>query len=94
MAEENDKNEGMAHEKEVAAAVALAVQVTKRDFQLAEIEKRILRLEDELERTKEILASIDTAANRWKGGFLVIVALGAVIGWLISVSSGLRSVFK
>ena len=40
------------------------------------------------------LREIHDAANRWKGGFLVIIALGAVIGWLASIGGSIGKFLK
>lgn len=49
---------------------------------------RLARLEVRVEGIDEWLKSIDAKqdqilaqANRWKGGFMVILALGGLIGW-------------
>lgn len=77
-----------------AAAVAAAVELVKRDFRLDVIEKRLAEIEDWQTRADVKLDEIATAANRWKGGFLVIVALGALIGWIVSFASGVGKFIK
>jgi hypothetical protein len=37
-----------------------------------------------LEEIREELSNIHDMANRWKGGFVVVVALGAFVGWVLS----------
>lgn len=75
-------------------AVAAATEQVKRDFRLDEIERRLSDLEKLQETAQVSLSSIEQAANRWKGGFLVIVALGAIIGWLTSVGGRLAQMVK
>ena len=48
----------------------------------AEIRDRELR--DEIIGLKHELVNIHMLANRWKGGFIMIAALGAVTGWVLS----------
>lgn len=48
-------------------------------------------LEEKLEKNEERLDKFEAMANHWKGGFVVVVALGGLIGW---VSSNLETVMK
>jgi len=63
-------------------------------YQLTSLQRQVDAMEKQHSEMKEEIDGILDAANRWKGGFLVIVALGSVIGWLISVGSNFLRIAK
>ena len=71
-----------------------AVELGRRDFRRDEIEMLTARIEANQEVDRQLLISIKDAANKWKGGFIVVVALGAFITWLISVGAEIGKFFK
>jgi hypothetical protein len=52
-----------------------AVEVT-----LARLEERIKTLSSEVRHVHEEVSDLKAQANRWKGAFWVIMALGGVVG--------------
>lgn len=52
-----------------------AVEVT-----LARLEERIKTLSDEVRHVHEEVSDLKAQANKWKGAFWVIVALGGAVG--------------
>lgn len=62
-----------------------------KDFaELEEIKNEVM-----VEEIKNEVMEIHDMANRWKGGFIVIVALGGVAGWILSnIESVLKLVGK
>ncbi len=55
--------------------MAEAVEVT-----LARLEERISQLSEEVRHVHEEVSDLKATANRWKGAFWVIIALGGVAG--------------
>ena len=49
---------------------------------LARLEERITQLQDEVRHVHEEVSELKAQANRWKGAFWVIIALGGVVGTL------------
>jgi len=49
---------------------------------LARLEERITQLQDEVRHVHEEVSELKAQANRWKGAFWVILALGGVVGTL------------
>ena len=47
---------------------------------LARLEERIKTLSDEVRHVHEEVSDLQAQANRWKGAFWVILALGGVVG--------------
>jgi hypothetical protein len=57
-----------------------AVQV-ERDRELREL---VTDLRKDLEKVIEGVERINSMANRWKGGFIVLTAIGGLIGWVVA----------
>lgn len=49
----------------------------------------ISELAKEVENLRNEISEMKVMANKWKGGFLVLTALGGIIGWLLSSWSSL-----
>lgn len=47
---------------------------------LARLEERIKTLSDEVRHVHEEVSDLKAQANRWKGAFWVILALGGIVG--------------
>jgi len=47
---------------------------------LARLEERIKTLSDEVRHVHEEVSELKAQANRWKGAFWLMVALGGVVG--------------
>lgn len=77
-----------------ASAGATREEILKIGFQLQDICRRLADLENDLKLMKLDIASINAAANKWKGGFLVLVALGGIIAWLSSIGGNVMRVIK
>ena len=54
-----------------------AVEVT-----LARLEERITQLSDEVRHVHQEVSELKATANRWKGAFWVMIALGGIVGTL------------
>lgn len=78
----------------VAKAVAEAVASEKATAYLIVLEARIVKVERDLLAAETTLLGIAKAADRWKGGFILVVAVGAFIGWLTSVGGGIKGLLK
>ena len=73
---------------QLAAAVAVSSEREKNlTNEIAELNKTIADLDKRIE-------SLESSALKTAGGFAVIVAIGATIGWIMSSFSGLMNFFK
>ncbi len=52
-----------------------AVEVT-----LARLEERLTQLQEEVRHVHEEVSELKAQANRWKGAFWVMLAMGGVVG--------------
>lgn len=50
---------------------------------LIRIDERQRSFVDRLEMLETEVKEIRNQANRWKGGFVVILAVGSIVGWLL-----------
>jgi len=64
-------------------AMAEPVEVT-----LARLEERISQLSDEVRHVHEEVSDLKATANRWKGAFWVMLALGGVAGTFANFLAG------
>lgn len=55
---------------------------------LARLEERIKTLSDEVRHVHEEVSDLKATANRWKGAFWVILAMGGLVGWLTHIFIG------
>ena len=60
-----------------------AVEVT-----LARLEERIAQLSDEVRHVHEEVSDLKATANRWKGAFWVMIALGGIVGTVSNLMMG------
>ncbi len=90
MVESNDHAAAIA----TAAAVALALDIERARARLENMEHRLSVLEEARISAERKLFSIEAAANKWRGGFLLVVAMGSVVAWLVSVSSNIVKFIK
>lgn len=63
--------------------MAEAVEVT-----LARLEERIAQLSDEVRHVHEEVSELKATANRWKGAFWVMLALGGIAGTFANFLAG------
>ena len=63
--------------------MAEAVEVT-----LARLEERITQLSDEVRHVHEEVSELKATANRWRGAFWVMLALGGVAGTFANFLAG------
>lgn len=103
MSDSNDTYQTIADAVRKAEALA---ELARRDAQevknrLQEIHyvqqdftRRIDHVEAELSDLHKDFQGMNAIANRWKGGFIVLVALGGVVTWLSSVGGNILKVFK
>ena len=55
---------------------------------LARLEERIKTLSDEVRHVHEEVSDLKATANRWKGAFWVILAMGGIVGWFTHIFLG------
>ena len=55
---------------------------------LARLEERISQLSDEVRHVHEEVSELKATANRWKGAFWVMLALGGVAGTFANFIAG------
>lgn len=55
---------------------------------LARLEERIKTLSSEVRHVHEEVSDLKAQANRWKGAFWVIVAIGGVVGVVANLAMG------
>jgi len=55
----------------------------KVEVTLARLEERVLQLQDEVRHVHREVSDLKAQANRWKGAFWVMLALGGVVGSFI-----------
>ena len=60
----------------------------KVEVTLARLEERVLQLEDEVRHVHAEVSDLKAQANRWKGAFWVMLALGGVVGSLAHLLVG------
>jgi len=58
---------------------------------IARLEERLSHVQDEVRHVHEEVSELKATANRWKGGFWAIIALGGALGWLASFLMGVLS---
>lgn len=63
------------------------------EVQLALLIERVEILQDKVKGLEDEVTSFKTTANRWKGGFLALVSLGSIVGWLLTTWEKLIKVF-
>lgn len=63
--------------------MAEAVEVT-----LARLEERIAQLSDEVRHVHDEVSDLKATANRWKGAFWVMIALGGIVGTVSNLMMG------
>ncbi len=52
----------------------------KLEVTLARLEERIGQLQDEVRHVHEEVSELKAQANRWKGAFWVMLAMGGIVG--------------
>jgi len=62
-------------------------------IQIANLATTIGEMRADISKLSAEIVNVNNMANRWKGGFIVVMAVGAFIGWLISVGAGLTKIF-
>lgn len=62
----------------------LQKMVVRLEERETNIKEQISDLKSELDTIKTHINDIHVMANRWKGGFIVLTALGGIIGWVLS----------
>lgn len=66
------------------------VSLAKISYQLEALDARAQRLEDAQKLMKVEIDQITDAANKWRGGLVVVLALGSIAGWVITFGSNLK----
>lgn len=57
---------------------------------LARIDERQQQLAKELATTKADVEEIKAQAQRWKGAFIVVLAVGGFVGWVLSQTKTIK----
>lgn len=60
----------------------------KLDVAIARLEERIGQLQDEVRHVHKEVSELKAQANRWKGAFWVMVAIGGIVGTAAHVAIG------
>lgn len=60
---------------------------------IAALRVEIGHLRDEVHELRDDVQALKAQANRWKGGFLAIMTLGAIGGWLIGQWTAIKGFF-
>ena len=55
---------------------------------LARLEERIAQLSDEVRHVHNEVSDLKATANRWKGAFWVMIALGGIVGTVSNLMMG------
>ena len=58
------------------------------EITLARLEERIKTLSDEVRHVHQEVSDLKAQANRWKGAFWVMVAIGGIVGWVSHIMIG------
>tara|TARA_R110000822_G_scaffold51009_7_gene132837 strand:- start:499 stop:708 length:210 start_codon:yes stop_codon:yes gene_type:complete len=66
----------------------MAEQRERVEVTLARLEERIAMLSDEVRHVHREVSEIKATANRWKGAFWVIIALGSFAGFFVNALIG------
>ena len=61
--------------------------------QMRQMNEKLVDLKNDVAELQKEISTIYEMANRWKGGFIVVLSLGGFIGWVVSVSGGIRNLF-
>lgn len=64
----------------------LDTQVALLNQRLDQIGEKIGDLETSLSNVQKDIENINNMANRYRGGLLVVLALGGLIGWAVTIS--------
>ena len=57
---------------------------------LARMEERLEALSKDVTEMSGEVKELKAQANRWKGAFWVMLAVGGLAGWLVNILTGLR----
>lgn len=71
-----------------------SVEVARVTFQIDAIAAKVDRIEKVQNEVREELNEVRDQANKWKGAFIVILALGGILGWIASVGSAISKWLK
>ena len=75
-------------------AIEAAVDLVRRDYRLEQLEAKVEQMAAMQREILAKLASIERAATLYKGGFLLIVALGGIVAWVSSVAGNIFRAIK
>ena len=54
--------------------------VEKVEVTLARLEERLTQVQDEVRHVHKEVSELKAQANRWKGAFWVVIAVGGIVG--------------
>ena len=72
----------------------IPVELARIHYEITSLREHLERVEAAQKLKQEKVDRIDAAANRWKGGFAVIIALGLFVGWIASTGGSILKLFK
>lgn len=61
--------------------------------QVRQLNENLKYLKSDMEGLRRDISEVHEMANRWKGGLIVVVGLGGVVGWLLSVGSNISKLW-
>ena len=61
-------------------------QAQRLEVTLAKLEERVESLQEDIKELKTDVTELRATADRWKGGFWVMMALGGVLGVTASIT--------
>ena len=74
-------------------ATLLALDLQKLRFEIEHLQQSVAAVNAGLVAVQTKVEVIRVAADRWKGGVLVIIALGGIITWLANIGPNLGKLF-
>ena len=73
---------------DVMALKTKMTQSKRLEVALARLEERVEALQEDTREMRADIAELRATANRWKGGFWVLMALGGAVGVIFNLAVG------
>ena len=64
-------------------------QNQRLEISLAKLEERVESIQDDMRELKTDVTQLRATADKWRGGFWVMMALGGVVGVVANIAMGL-----
>lgn len=68
-----------------------ALEIADLKHRLSNLERITIELRNRENSIDKILEDMQIAAGRWRGGFMVLVALGGIITWIAQLGPGIKA---